>query len=209
MDLKIIRPILVMLLTILVLSQAIIADDSLVSPIFLKRHSGKYYDTSRTITKDQVQALIEAARWAPSSHNDQPWNFIICDRIQTPEAFDKALNTIKTTNQKWAKYAALLVIVVARTSLLYKGKPNEYAEYDTGSAAISMALQAADLGLMAHQLGGFDKEKIVEVFQLPENFKPMTIMAIGYESSQPDNEPKPRERRPIGENFFMGEWGSP
>ena len=209
MSLVIKRSILGLFLLMIVISQAGIADETLVSPIFLKRHSGKFYDTSRQVSNEQIRAMIESARWAPSSHNDQPWNFIICDRIQTPEAFAKALDTIKATNQKWAKDAALLIVVVARTKLLYKGKPNEYAEYDTGSAAISMALQAADLGLMAHQLGGIDKEKIVEVFQLPENCVPMTIMAIGYETDELETSPKPRDRRPSEENFFMGRWGQP
>lgn len=207
MKVKINSSIIFIFLLMTVLSQAIIAEESLVSSIFLKRHSGKYYDTARPISNEQIQALIEAARWAPSSHNDQPWNFIFCDKAKTPEAFNKALDTIKTTNQKWAKDAPLLVIVVARTKLLYKGKPNEYAEYDTGSAAISMALQAADLGLMAHQLGGIDKDKIREIFQLPENCIPMTIMAIGYETAEPESNPKVRDRRPAGENFFLGEWG--
>lgn len=183
------------------------SEDASVSPIFIKRHSGKSYDPNKYVSDDQLNAMIEAARWAPSSHNDQPWNFIICDRTKTPEAYHKAFKSFKDSQQKWVQNAHLLVIVVARTNLIYKNKPNEWAEYDTGSAAISMALQASELGLMAHQVGGFDEDIIRQEFHLPENCIPMTIMVIGYESSEPDPNAKPRERRLVTENFFLGEWG--
>lgn len=177
-----------------------------VSDIFIKRHSGKSYDSSRTVSMDQITTLIEAARWAPSSHNDQPWNFIICERTLTPEAYQKAFSSLKPeTQQKWAANAPLLIIVVARSQELYKTKFNPWHEYDTGAAAVSMALQAADLGLMAHQIGGFNKEIILKEFSLPENCNPLTIMVVGYELPE-ENTPS-RERRASGTNFFLGEWG--
>src|SRR5262249_16766267 len=154
------------------------SEEAHVSPIFMKRHSGKSYDASKKVSQDQIQALMEAARWAPSSHNDQPWNFIFCDRDLTPEAYAKVLSSFKDTVQQWAKKAPLFVIVTTRLQLLYKDKPNEWADYDAGAAGISMALQAADLGLMAHQIGGFDKAKVRLDFQLPENIKPLAIMVI-------------------------------
>lgn len=184
------------------------ANETFVSEIFLKRHSGKSYDGSRQVTLEQIDGLIEAARWAPSSHNDQPWNFIICEKSLTPEAYAKAFSSLKAaTQQKWAVNAPLLIIIVARTKELYDGKLNYWNEFDTGSAAVSMALQAADLGLMAHQVGGFNKEMIRKEFQLPEDCKPMTIMIVGYEMAEEN--PAPRERRPVGSNFFLGEWGVP
>lgn len=174
--------------------------------IFLKRHSYKAYDPTLEVNQEQMLALISAAKWAPSSHNDQPWNFIFCDKTRTPEAYLKAFDSLKETQQAWVQDAPLLVVVVARTKELHKGKMNEWAEYDTGAAGISMALQASELGLMAHQIGGFDKAKIKESFQLPENHKPLTIMVIGYEAPGEDSNAKPRTRRPINENFFLGEW---
>lgn len=180
-------------------------DESLVSPLFMKRHSGKAYDPSKQVSEKQKEALIQAARWAPSSHNDQPWNFIFCDKQLTPEAYENALRSLKEKQQGWVGNAPLLVVVTTRLQLIYKNKPNEWAEYDAGAAAISMALQASDMGLMAHQIGGFDKDKIHQDFQLPQNVKPLTIMVIGYES-EPD--PTPRDRRTIGDNFFSGKWGN-
>lgn len=181
---------------------------SLVSEIFLKRHSGKLYDPNKTVSTDELLALIEAARWSPSSYNDQPWNFIICNKNSSPEAYLTTLESLQS-NKSWAENAPILMVVVVRTKGLYKGKPNEWADYDTGASAMSLSLQAADLGLMVHQIGGFDKKQIAEYFQIPADFKPVTVLVVGYESEEPDPDAKPRERRPIGENFFDGEWGRP
>lgn len=179
----------------------------LVSDIFIKRHSGKSYDPERTVSMDCIHAMIEAARWAPSSHNDQPWNFIICERSLTPESYQKVFSSLKPeTQQKWAINAPLLIVVISRSKELYKGKINSWHEFDTGAAAISMALQASDLGLMAHQIGGFNKEIIRNEFQIPEDCHPLTIMVVGYELIE--QTPIERERRPIGANFFLGEWGA-
>jgi nitroreductase len=180
--------------------------ESQVLDLFIKRHSGISFDASRYVDNTQLKSLIEAARWSPSSFNDQPWNFIICDRLQTPEAYEKALASIFGTQQDWVQNAPVLVIVVARTKFSYNNDFNEWAEYDTGAAALSFSLQATDLNLMTHQLGGFDPDVIRVDFGIPEDHKPMAIIALGYESA--DEEPQERERLPIGTNFFLGEWGS-
>lgn len=176
-----------------------------LSEIFIKRHSGDNYDPIPGLDEDQMRSLIQAARLTPSSYNDQPWNFIFCDREKSPEAYSKALSSLQGND--WAGNAPLLVIVVIRTKFLKNGKNNIWAEYDTGAAALSMSLQAADMGLMAHQIGGFDKDAIREQFQLPENCKPLAIIAIGYEDAN-QSETKPRSRRPVEDNFFQGQWGT-
>lgn len=174
----------------------------LLSEIFIKRHSGIHYDPL-PLNKDQIQALIQAARWSPSSYNDQPWNFIFCDRFKTPEAYLKVIDSIY--GQEWVENATLLVIVIVRPNFLYNNQYNDWAEYDAGAAAICMSLQATDLGLMSHQIGGFDQEQIKQDFHLPEGYYPLTIISIGYEK---DIETETdRSRRPKDENFFLGEWG--
>lgn len=180
--------------------------DAQVSEIFLNRHSLRNYDASKRVTKEQLLAMIEAARWSASSHNEQPWFFIICNRNENPESYEKAFSCLKDTQQAWAKDADVLILVSARTLSENKGKPNYWAEYDTGAAAISMALQASELGLMAHQVGGFDKEKARTVFGLPDYCKPMAMMIVGYESSTPNPRDLPRVRKPVGDNFFDGAW---
>lgn len=178
--------------------------------VFLQRHSGKSYQPHTAVSVEQMRVLMEAARWAPSSHNDQPWYFIICDRYLTPEAYLKAFESLKTTQQAWVQNAPLLIVMVARRREIHNGKINYWCEYDCGAAAMSLALQATALGLMVHQIGGFDKEKIIENFVIPDDHKPMTIMVVGYEEAQnPDPSTPLRVRRSLEETFFLGSWGSP
>jgi nitroreductase len=179
-------------------------NSALMSDVIMRRHSGTEFEPT-PVPDDQVQALVQAARWSPSSFNDQAWNFIFCDRFTQPEAHAKVVDSIY--GQEWVEDAPLLVVAVVRPNFLYNGKENDWAEYDTGAAAMSMSLQATDLGLMAHQIGGFDPEQIQEDFAIPEEFYPLTVIAIGYEAGSAEE--TPRERRPIAENFFMGEWGAP
>lgn len=185
---------------------ALYGDATLLSEIFIKRHSGTDF-VPDPISEDLIKALVQSARWTPSSYNDQPWNFIFCDRYSTPEAYLKVLDSIY--GQDWVDNVPLLVITVVRPRFLYNDKENDWAEYDTGAAALSMSLLAADVGLMAHQIGGFDREQIQEDFNLPEGYIPLSIIAIGYEADSEEVEQAPRERRPVEEAFFMGEWGKP
>lgn len=199
---------LIFLFTVItMLSSSIV--EAKVSDIFMNRHSGKSYDPERQhISDEDIHALMEAARMSPSSHNDQPWNFIFCDKERTPVEYQKAFDSFKNTQKGWVKDAPLIIIVVARYKQVYNGKHNPFAEYDTGAASVSMSLQAADLGLMAHQVGGFDREKIKADFNLPEDHIPLTVILMGYEAPCEENS-KPKERRPIHENFFLGSWGQP
>jgi nitroreductase len=179
-------------------------ETSLLSEVFIKRHSGKNFETTE-LTEEHYEALIQSARWTPSSYNDQPWNFIFCDRYKNPEAYEKVIESIY--GQDWVENAPLLVVTIVRPKFRYNQKENEWALYDTGAAALSMSLQAADMGLMAHQIGGFDKEIIQQEFDLPLEFQPVTIIAIGYEDISIDlSEEEPRTRYPVEENFFFGEW---
>ncbi len=184
--------------------RSLFGDATLLSEIFIKRHSGINYEPG-CLTDDQVQALIQAARSSPSSYNDQPWNFIFCDRFKTPEAYLKVLDSIY--GQDWIDNVTLLVIVVVRPQFLYNEQVNDWATYDTGAAALSMSLQAADIGLMSHQIGGFDKEQIQQEFHLPDGYIPLTIIAIGNEDKTESPTETPRTRRPVEENFFLGKWG--
>jgi nitroreductase len=194
------------LLTLMLLISACCTADSTVNPLFLKRRSGYCYDNSRSVTKEQLLSILEAGRLAPSSYNDQPWNFIVCDRATTPEAYEKALSILVESNQEWAKNAQILIISVASSYNKRNGEFNRWAEYDTGAAAYGMMLQATSMGLMAHQMGGFDEEKALVEFSIPNGFVPMSVMAIGYQC--PKEVLQPKSRKSLSENFFMGKWGS-
>ncbi len=170
-----------------------------------KRHSGRSFDPKKRVLRAQVEALIEAARWAPSSYNDQPWRYIICDKVDDPEGYKKIFDALVEANQEWVQNVPLLIAVIADSRLRKNGKPNRHGQHDTGAATMSICLEASDLDLMTHQMAGFDKDKIQTSFNIPEQFTPMSIMAVGYEINEPP--PADRKRLPIEENFFKGDWG--
>ena len=174
-----------------------------IADILQKRHSGYSYDSTRPVTSDQIQAIIKAGQLAPSSYNDQPWYFIICDRTTNPEAYAKVFNTLVEFNQEWVKNVPLLIVSIASTNS-HKNSFNRHAQYDTGAAAFSVMLQATSLGLMAHQMGGFDQTKLQEAFGISQDFVPMAVMAIGYAGK--DDVARVKDRKPTIDNFFMGTW---
>lgn len=185
-----------------------------VLPVFAERYSGISFDPRRQLTHDQILALAEAARWAPSCHGDQPWRYLFCDKVGDPVAWDAALACLLEKNQTWCKTAPLLVIVCCDTVLSKTGEYNPYGPYDTGAASFGMSLQAAALGLMTHQMGGFRPEKVHELFQVPERFKPLAMMAVGYQLPEPElpdafraRELAPRQRNALNLHFFAGTWG--
>ena len=181
----------------------------MLTQLMRERHSGRSYDPSKTVSLEEIRLVAEAASLAPSSHNEQPWHFLICDRILTPDAYEKAFSCLKPSNQIWAKNAPVIIIISYQKLYTRGDKANPFALYDTGSAGISMALKAVELGLMAHQVGGFDPDKVQEVFSIPDKFKPITLMIVGHELQPSEEFPNaPKERKPLQDNFYLGSWGT-
>lgn len=175
------------------------------SDLIQTRHSGYSFDSTKPVSTDLFPQLAEAARLTPSSYNDQPWRFIFCDLESTPIAYQKALNSLVEANKKWAKNAPLLIIVCADTISKYNQKPNRWAEYDTGAAAMSLVYQATSLGLMSHQMGGFDLKKIRQDFSIPSQWTPMAVIAVGYEKESEEKNTPQKKRLPLEEIFFLGD----
>lgn len=171
-----------------------------------QRHSTRSYDPSKNITEEQIKKLVQAAHNTPSCYNDQPWTFIFCDKYKDPTAYQMVLSSLVEGNQAWAKNAPLLIVVVADTKFRHNGHDNRWGGFDTGAAAVSMMYEATSLGLNAHQMGGFDEKKIKKDFVIPAQYEPMSIMAIGYETSEEAMQSHPKKRRPIEEQFFRAEW---
>lgn len=171
------------------------------SQLLQARHSGYSFDPNKAVSSEQIQKLIEAARTTPSCYNDQPWRFIIINRQKNLDDYNKVLNSLVEANQKWAKDAPVLIIIAADSKFRHNGKENRWGSYDTGAAAYSMMLAATDQGLMTHQMGGFDEKKLQKDLNIPSQFEIMSVMALGYET--PGAEIKPRNRRPVEENFFF------
>jgi nitroreductase len=173
--------------------------------LFNNRYSGYSYDPSKNVSKQQLSLIFQAAQSAPSCYNEQPWRFIVCDKNTHPKAYDKLLSSLVEFNQGWAKNAPVLIVsVVSEKSS--RGHRNDWAEYDTGAATFGLVLQASSLGLMGHQMGGFDPLKIKTLFSIPEGFTPIAVTAIGYPST--DQAPLEKKRKPLHETFFMGDWGA-
>ncbi len=181
------------------------AADSSIAEVFNKRFSGRSYDATKPVTQTQLNLLAEAARSTPSSYNEQPWRFIFCDRATNPEAYNKAFSTLVEFNQNWVKGAPVLVIIVASTKSSHNEKRNSHAEYDTGAAAFAMMMQATYEGLMTHQMGGFDVEKLRKEFAIPADFIPLAVMTVGYPSAS-EKAPEKKDRLPLQNNFFSGSW---
>jgi nitroreductase len=164
------------------------------------------------IERAQLHRLLEAARWAPSSSNLQPWRFIAFDRRRDAAAFQRAFDTLMPGNQKWNATVPVLVCVTAATTTP-KGDANRTAAYDTGAAAMALVLQAHALGLATHQMGGFDRDAFRHAFTIPGDVQIIAMIAIGHhgDASQLDEalqerESAPRARKALGETVFEGAW---
>lgn len=187
-----------------------------VHDLFVRRWSSRAYDAKRPVPREQLMALLEAARWAPSCNGDEPWRYLIWDKSRDPAGWQKAFETLSENNQKWVKNVPVILLSCAGSTFGHSGKPNRWTQHDTGAASVSLALQATALGLMVHQMGGFDAEKARAAFGIPAEYTPMAMIAVGYQA-EPDvldeetkkKELAPRARKPLGEKFFEGGWGKP
>lgn len=155
--------------------------------------------------------LFEAARWAPSAMNEQPWRFIYATK-EDEEAFER-LGSFLVEGNSWAKNAAALFITIAKTKYDFNGNPNKHAWHDVGLATGNLLLQATDLGLHIHLMGGFDAAKAQKVLGIPDGFEAVAMGAVGY-AGDPETLPEnlkarelaPRKRKPLSEIAFKGEW---
>ena len=167
------------------------------------------------VEPDKLLSLFEAARWAASSNNEQPWAFLVATQ-QEPQNYEQMLGVLVDFNRDWANKAPVLILTVAHTQFEKDGRPNRHAFYDLGQAAANLSLQATALGLMAHQMAGFNAEAARERFAVPEGWEPVSMIALGYPGdldSLTENlrqrEIARRERKPLEKFVFSGIWGHP
>ncbi len=179
----------------------------------IKRRWSPRAFSDRSIKPETLQSLLEAARWAPSSNNEQPWSFIVAAK-DDPAEFGRLLSCLVDGNSLWAQHAPVLMVSVARLSFEDDGQPNRHAFYDVGQAVANLIVQATALGLMVHQMAGFHPDKVRELYSVPKEFEPVAAMALGYPGDPQSLSDKlkkrelaPRERKPITEFVFTGRWG--
>jgi nitroreductase len=185
-----------------------------IAPMLAARWSPRSY-ADRPVPEEALRSVLEAARWAASSNNDQSWNYLVTRRAEEPEAFARLLGCLSPGNQIWAGKAPVLMLSVARMAFAQSGKPNRHAWHDVGQASANLVAQAAALGLQGHQMAGFDAEKTRAAFAIPDGFDPVAALALGYPGDpealpepQRTRETAPRVRRPIGEFAHLGAWGA-
>ena len=169
----------------------------------------------RPVESDKLASLFEAARWAPSSSNEQPWRFVVATK-DDQAAYDRLLACLLEGNRKWAFRAPVLLVSVARMQFEDDGKPNRHAFHDTGMALENLLLQAAALGLVAHPMAGFNIEQARADLKIPAGFEPVAMVAVGYPGEPallPDylqqREANPRERTPVSGFVYAGLWDAP
>jgi nitroreductase len=188
------------------------ADVAGVQGLILRRWSPRTF-ADKEISAKELKTLFEAARWAASSSNEQPWRFLVGRRGD--ETYKKILASLVEFNQSWARSAPVLVLSVAKKTFTGKGSPNRYALHDTGAATATLALQATANGLHAHSMAGFDPEQARASFAIPSDYEMGAVTAVGYlgdPASLPEHllkiEMAPRQRKPL-EKFVFSDWEKP
>jgi nitroreductase len=171
--------------------------------------------SAKPIAPEILRSLFEAARWAPSSSNEQPWAFLVTTK-EEQVAHAKMVSALVEFNQAWAQHAPVLAMAISEMAFARTGKPNRNAFYDTGAAVSQLTTEATSRGLFVHQMAGFDPHKAIELFEIPTGWEPIAAITIGY-PGDPESLPEslrgrelaPRERKPLAEFVMSERWGHP
>jgi nitroreductase len=190
------------------------SDNDLLHPIIAERWSPRAFSQS-DVDPAIVRSVLEAARWAPSAANRQPWNFIVAS-ARDSDAHQKLLSVLYDMNVRWAQHAPVLMLVVATQYTDRDGNLTSRSLYDAGLAVGALTFQAGHHGLVVHQMGGFDAAKAGEVFNIPAGHEAIAALALGY-AGDPDSLPDdlrerelaPRTRKQLAEFVYEGSWGRP
>lgn len=170
----------------------------------------------KPVEPDKLKSLFEAARWAASAFNEQPWRFIVATK-DDPAGYEKALGCLVEANQAWAKHAPVLVLTVSASTFKKNGKDNRVALHDLGQAAAHLGIEATRQGLVIHQMAGVELDKVRKTYNVPDGFEPQTAIAIGYpgeadslpEGWMRDAEQAERSRAAFDAFVFGDEWDKP
>lgn len=180
-----------------------------IHPLFLGRWSPRSM-TGEALPKEELLSLFEAARWAPSSYNEQPWRFLFARR-DTPE-WELFYNLLVPFNQEWTRNAAALVVILSKKNFEKNGKPSKTHSFDTGAAWMSLALEGNARGLVTHGMEGFDYDKARRDLEIPENYQIEAMAAIGkpapkeHLSEELQKREVPSLRRPLDEIIMEGKF---
>lgn len=180
----------------------------------LTRRWSPYAFADKPVSAADLQSLFEAARWAASSYNEQPWSYIVATK-DNPAEFEKLLSCLVEPNQAWAKAAPVLALGCTSLRFTLNGKPNAAALHDLGLASASLTFEAVARGIDVHQMIGILPDRARELYKIPEGVQPLTGLAIGYAGdpnalpqAMKDRDLAPRQRKRLAEFVFGGQWGT-
>jgi nitroreductase len=184
-----------------------------VLPAIAGRWSARSF-ADREVSPADLRKVFEAAHWAASSRNEQPWRFLV--GLRNSPTYKKIFSTLAESNQRWASAAPVLILGVGSTRFFHNGAANGYALYDLGAAASYLTLQASALGLTSHQMGGYDQAAARQLLEIPEGYALGAVIALGYQGeptnlSDPhhlEQETTARTRKALSE-FVLSAWGEP
>lgn len=186
-----------------------------IEKVLAERWSGRAFDSKLPVSNEQIIALCEAARWAPSCFGEQPWRFVIWNRHEDEVSWKKVVDCLSPGNQEWAKNAPLLILATSAQTFSHNDSTNRWNGYDTGAATLNLCLQATSMGLVSHQMGGFNTDLLKANFTLPDDISLWSIIAIGHPAAldslneqQLERELKARERSPLSAHFYSHHWGN-
>ena len=186
--------------------------DHPVHPLIAQRWSPRAF-SARPVDPALLRSVLEAARWAPSAANQQPWHFIVAP-LSDPSLHARLLGTLLEKNQEWAQHAPVLMLIIAKHYTDRNGNSNTRSYYDAGLAVGSLTVQATAHGLVVHQMGGFDADKAREEFGIPKDHQPLAAIALGYLGDAQDlpddlreREQAQRTRKPLRDFVYGGTWG--
>lgn len=185
-----------------------------IHPVLRHRWSPKGF-TDRQISEETLRSILEAARWAPSSYNEQPWRFVVATKYE-PETHDQMVEMLTKGNQRWAKSAPVLMLAFVRTTFEKTGAKNRIAAHDLGQSVAQMTVEAVSRGVFVHQMAGIQLKRIRQTYDVPESLKPAVGIALGYApdpSDLSDDEVelqlKDRARKPLRELAYRGDFDIP
>lgn len=188
--------------------------DHPIHELLAKRWS-PYAFADRPVPPADLRSLFEAARWAPSSYNEQPWSYFVATK-EDPHQFQQLLSCLVEGNQAWAKAAPVLALGIVHQKFTRSGKENRAAVHDLGLAAGNLLVEATARGLLAHQMIGILPDRAREIYGIPDGWEAWTGIAIGYHGDPASladtlrqRELTPRQRKPLSEFVFSGKWGNP
>ena len=183
-----------------------------IQDLIARRWSPRAFEP-KALSREQIGALLEAVRWAPSSFNEQPWRLIVAERGDAA-AFEAMLGCLLPGNQTWAQHAGLLMVSLAKTRFKRNNRENRHAFHDVGLAMGQLGIQATALGLHLHQMAGIDLDHIRQTYALPDDCEPVAGVAVGY-AAEPESLPEglaereraPRQRMALKDMVFTGTFG--